>query len=62
MILEDGKVTTSSGTNSNWAGPGTLSGTTGGTFDIASSQAFIFNGNIGGPPPASNSSSPAQAP
>ena len=47
MVLEDGKVTTSNGTNSNWAGPGSLAGTTGGTFDIASGQAFIFNGNIG---------------
>ena len=47
MVLEDGKVTTSSGTTSTWGGPGTLSGTTGGTFDISSGQAFTFNGNIG---------------
>jgi len=47
MVLEDGKVTTSGGTTSNWAGPGTLSGSTGGTFDISSGFAFTFNGNIG---------------
>ena len=46
LILEDGALTTSSG-SSTWGGPCTLAGLVGGIFTINTSHSFTVNGSIG---------------